>query len=185
MTASADVAVVVLAGGSSRRFGSDKLATPYGATDLLTTVIASLAPVWAVVVVGPPRTVGREVDWVCEEPAGGGPAAALVTGIRSTAAPTVLTVPGDSPRAGRAAARLLTGLAEHERVVAYDDRPNPLWLGLRGAALDRVRAAEPADWVGRPARMLMRWIDPVELTVPPTWLADVDVPTDLSELSDL
>ena len=181
MTPSADVAVVVLAGGSSRRFGSDKLAAPYGSTDLLTTVIASLSPAWDVMVVGPTRPVGREVGWVREDPAGSGPAAALVTGVCSTVAPTVLTVPGDSPRAGRAAARLLTALAEHERVVAYDDRPNPLWLGLRGAALDRVRTTEPADWVGLPARMLMQWIDPVEVTVPPTWLADVDLPTDVSD----
>lgn len=184
------VSIVVLAGGTSSRFGPDKLAARYGADDLLTAVVASLPIDWDVVMVGPPRAVGRTVTWVREDPAGSGPAAALVTGIRATltatatSATTVLTVPGDSPQAGRGSARLLAALASptgHDRVVAADDRPNPLWLGLRGPGLDRVRAADPADWIGRPARALMLWIDPVVVPLSPAWMADVDVPADLPD----
>jgi len=177
------VTAVVLAGGSSRRFGGDKLAASLHGVPLLTSVITSLPPDWSVVVVGPEREVGRTVTFVRENPPGSGPAAALLTGVRATTGDVVLTVPGDSPGAGRVAARLLGALADHDRVVAADDQPNPLWLGLRDTALDRVRAGEPTSWAGASAQALMRWIDPVSVSVPAVWLTDVDVPEDLARIT--
>ena len=61
VTTSGDVTVVVLAGGTSRRFGSDKLAAPLGGSTVLDTVLGSLPPQWPVVVVGPPRDCRRPV----------------------------------------------------------------------------------------------------------------------------
>ncbi len=45
-TSSTDVTVVVLAGGTSRRFGSDKLAAPLHGSTVLETVVGSLPPGW-------------------------------------------------------------------------------------------------------------------------------------------
>ena len=79
-----DVTVVVLAGGTSRRFGSDKLAAPLRGSTVLDTVVASLPPHWPVVVVGPPRDCGRPVAWTREDPPGaarspGSPQASLAS----------------------------------------------------------------------------------------------------------
>ena len=79
--ASSDVTVVVLAGGTSRRFGSDKLAAPLGGSTVLDTVLGSLPPEWPVVVVGPPRECRRPVTWTREDPPGGGPLAGVAAGV--------------------------------------------------------------------------------------------------------
>ncbi len=78
---SGDVTVVVLAGGTSRRFGSDKLAAPLGGSTVLDTVLGSLPPEWPVVVVGPPRECRRPVTWTREDPPGGGPLAGVAAGV--------------------------------------------------------------------------------------------------------
>lgn len=176
------VTAVVLAGGTSSRFGTDKLAATYAGSDLLTAVIGSLDPRWSVVVVGPERPVGRAVRFTRETPPGSGPAAAVLAGLGAldTATRAVITLPGDSPRAGRVAEVLLAALRDHDRVVAVaDGQPNPLWLGLRGAALTRAQALDPMAWVDRSARSLVRELDPTPVSVTDGWLADVDVPEDL------
>lgn len=176
------VTAVVLAGGTSSRFGTDKLAAAYAGSNLLTAVIGSLDPRWSIVVVGPARPVGRDVRFTRETPALSGPAAALLAGLAATDAGTraVITLPGDSPRAGRVADVLLAALADHDLVVAVaDGRENPLWLGLTGTALTRARDLDPVAWVDRSARSLLRQLDPTLVTVPSDWLADVDVPADL------
>jgi molybdenum cofactor guanylyltransferase len=68
--ASSEVTVVVLAGGTSRRFGSDKLAAPLAGTTVLDVLLGSLPAQWPLVVVGSERPVVREVRWVGEDPPG-------------------------------------------------------------------------------------------------------------------
>ena len=59
-----DVTVVVLAGGDSRRFGSDKLAAPLGGVDRARHVVSGRCPPeWPVVVVGA-ATEGRRAGRV-------------------------------------------------------------------------------------------------------------------------
>ena len=99
--------VVVLAGGGSVRFGTDKLAEPLGAPDgptVLDALITSLPPV-DVVVVGPERTSPRPVRWVLEDPPGGGPAAALVAGLRAVEAGQLARNGPRKCRLGRRGAR--------------------------------------------------------------------------------
>ena len=58
-TVAADATVVALAGGESRRFGSDKLAAAVGATTVLDHLLSALPDEWPVVVVGAPRATTR------------------------------------------------------------------------------------------------------------------------------
>ncbi len=72
---------IVLAGGSGRRLGLvDKPALLTGTLTLLEVALAAVAPA-RTVVVGPHRDLPDDVLQAREEPPGGGPAAALVTGL--------------------------------------------------------------------------------------------------------
>jgi len=96
---------VVLAGGTSTRFGGDKLAV------LLDQVLAGLPPQVAVVCVGPARpTVRSPVTWVREDPPLSGPLAAVAAGVAAGDGPVVVVVGGDMPRVGAAVGALLAAL---------------------------------------------------------------------------
>ncbi len=77
---------VVLAGGSARRLGLvDKPALLLGSVSLLDIALRAVAPA-RTVVVGPRRELGADVLQTREDPPGGGPAAALATGVEFLAA---------------------------------------------------------------------------------------------------
>jgi molybdopterin-guanine dinucleotide biosynthesis protein A len=179
-----DVTAVVLAGGTSRRFGSDKLAAPLRGTTVLDHLLGSLPSRWPVVVVGIERPTVRPVTWASEDPPGGGPLAGVEAGLRCVATGLVLVVAGDMPYAGAAAVDLVATLRAQPpdvaAVVAQDDsgHANPLLAAYRAAA---VRQALPRPSVNRPAKLL--------LTLPRMLVAvtgreahDVDTRSDLDSL---
>src|SRR5690606_18457382 len=140
---------VVLAGGASRRFGADKLAAAVDGTTLLDRALSGLAADRTVIVVGPARPVDRTVGFIPDDHPSGGPAAALVTGLRAAvdlAADLIMVLPGDAPAGGAAAELLATRLAEDPAGpgvvgVTADGREQPLQLALRRPAAERVLAA--------------------------------------------
>src|SRR3712207_4114499 len=155
MTATPGRAVaVVLAGGTSRRFGRDKLAASLdgAAGTLLDRVLSTLPDGAEVLVVGPERPTERPVRFVREEPAGGGPAAALVTGLaaaRDEGVDVLAVLPADAPGAGPAAALLRAGPADRPSVTAVvatdaEGHEQPLQLALRPAAARQLVATAPA-----------------------------------------
>jgi molybdenum cofactor guanylyltransferase len=110
------IAAIVLAGGLSRRFGSDKLAAPFAGRPLLDASIAAAAAVSdeVLVVIGPataepPLPDGLPVParFVRDVEEGSGPLAALPAALDATSAPVVLVVAGDTPRLPPGVARLL------------------------------------------------------------------------------
>jgi molybdopterin-guanine dinucleotide biosynthesis protein A len=176
-------AVVVLAGGASRRFGSDKLDV------LLDQVLSGMPGEAAVVCVGPPRAspVRPDVVWTREEPAGAGPLAAVGAGARVV--PTedtdvVVLAGGDMPRVGYAVPALVSGLAssapEVDAAVLVDatGRRQALASAWRRsaltAALERLGSLD-----GVPLHTLLDGAAVVE--VADGWGAahDVDTPADL------
>lgn len=181
----AGVVAVVLAGGASRRYGSDKLAADVAGAPLLDRTVAGLAPDRHVIIVGPERPIGRAVEFVADDHPGGGPAAAMITGLRAalaTAAELITILPGDAPGAGAAAEALLGRLirdpaAEGVLAVDRDGHEQPLQLALRRPAAERlIEAAGPEAGAGASARRLVRplGLARVELAGAETW--DIDTP---------
>ena len=174
---------VVLAGGTSRRFGTDKLAHPVAGRPLLDHTLAGLPADVDVVLVGPVRPTARPVVHVREEPPGGGPTAALVTGLRhalAAGAGLVLVLPGDAPGAGAGSRVLADALraGDQDAVLGVDveGREQPLQLALRPAAARRlVELAGPDGGAGQSARRLVQRLDPPATTCPLPAAATFDV----------
>ena len=180
--------VVVLAGGASRRFGSDKLAADLGGRTLLDATLASVPDDLPVVVVGPERSVRRGATFVVEDPPGGGPAAGLVTGLRAAldgGAELITTLPGDAPDAGGAVALLLGALGSADLAVAVgaDSQVFPLQLACTRTGAARFLAVA-GDGAGLSPRRLLEPLDPVPVEVGPAALRDVDRPEDLDAVRE-
>ncbi|WP_375425585.1 NTP transferase domain-containing protein [uncultured Friedmanniella sp.] len=188
------IAVVVLAGGTSRRFGQDKLAASVEGRSLLDVALGALPETAEVVVVGPVRPTSRPVCFVREDPAGGGPAAALVAGLRqglSGTAQVLAVLPADAPAGGEAAVALLAALAADPAataLVAVDDegREQPLQLVLRRPAVVTLVTAAVDGAAGASARRLLlgslgSQLERVRLS--PRTLFDIDTPAQLAAWS--
>jgi len=163
------VAAVVLAGGASRRFGTDKLAAVVDGLPLLDRAVEALPAEVTLIISGPERPLRRPATFVREDPVGGGPAAALVAGLRRalrTPVDAVLVFPADAPLGGQAALILLQQLRDRPDVGAVvgsdaDGREQPLQLALRPqAAAALVRAAGPTAGSGASARRLLHTLEP-------------------------
>ena len=185
LDSSADVTAVVLAGGSSRRFGSDKLGAALRGSTVLDEALGGLPHHWPVVVVGAERTTRRPVTWTREDPPGGGPLAGVAAGIDLVATHLVVVLAGDMPDGGPVTARLVEALrhapTEVGAVVAVDDEDhaNPLLAAYRARM---VRAVLPDPAHDRPAKTLLT-VPHTGLRVGGTGASDVDTPADLAALS--
>ena len=179
------VSAVVLAGGASHRFPPDKLAQLVEDQPLLDRALASLPEQFVVVVVGSVRQVARPVIFTSEEPPGGGPAAAMIAGVRralAESADVIVVLPADAPLGGQAAGTLLSRLEDGPStlaVVAVDahGREQPLQLALRPAAAEALlTAAGPGGAAGVSARRLLDALRPGLVTqeLAPAELWDID-----------
>ncbi|MEW2525547.1 DUF6457 domain-containing protein [Streptomyces sp. NPDC047071] len=152
---------VVLAGGRAARLGgADKPGVRVGGRALLDRVLTACSGATTTVVVAAPRPTGRPVVWAREEPAGGGPLAALDAGLRHTAAELVVVLSADLPFLRAETVRGLVaavGTADGALLTDPDGRDQPLVAVYRAAALRRelarIAAGSPARaTAGGPAR---------------------------------
>jgi molybdopterin-guanine dinucleotide biosynthesis protein A len=119
---SASYAVVVLAGGTSRRMGGgDKTALDLGAgRSVLDHLVSGFESSVPVVVVGPRHALERSVRWTRESPPGGGPLAGLAAGCAALLADLPAGPPTDQEGPNGAAGAAGTGPATWVVVVAGD-----------------------------------------------------------------
>ncbi|MCS7235980.1 MAG: molybdenum cofactor guanylyltransferase [Armatimonadota bacterium] len=134
---------VVLAGGRSRRMGTDKALLPFAGTTLLGHVVRRIRtccnPVY-VVASDPRRDFGLRVPVVADRWPGHGPVAGIEAGLRACPTPCAAVVACDLPFVQPA---LLAGLADLmegvDAAVPLTDRPHPLCAVYRR---DAAYAAE-------------------------------------------
>ncbi|HEV2873203.1 MAG TPA: NTP transferase domain-containing protein, partial [Actinomycetota bacterium] len=140
------------------------------------------------------RPTVRPVELVREHPPGGGPAAALVTGLRhalAKSAAAIVVLPGDASRAGAGATVLLERLNADpatQAVVAVDDqgRVQPLQLALSAQAAEAlVNLAGPEQAAHASARALLSRLEPpaTRCPLPADYLFDVDTAEALERLA--
>lgn len=185
MVTSTRVAAVVLAGGRSRRFGTDKLAAEVSGRPLLDSALttALAAADAGVVVVGPvERELPPGIVVTREEPAYAGPFAAVSAGLELVDADVVLVLAGDLLDPSAAAPALLAELdaaphADVAVVVDAEGRRQPLLSAFRVPALRGCVAG--VDTTGRAAGELLDGMHVLEVRDPAAWSRDVDTPDDL------
>ncbi len=189
-------AAVLLAGGRGSRLGGvDKPTVTVHGRTLLDLAVAAVAGASQLVVVGPPRVVGRSVIIARENPPGGGPAAALSAGVAALAAaapmpPDALVVVCATDLPG-----LRVGTVE--RLLDAMDTVTPAAFGPVGAVLQDSggreqlligvwRAGELAaacgsrpDWSGVSLRTLLAPLVRLAVRAAGDEALDVDLPADL------
>ncbi len=192
---------IVLAGGRSTRFGTDKLVALIEGRSLLLRAIEAVAAACGEVIVvtaagGPASPVdvrGLPVPlrWAEDRVAGRGPLAGLLAGLEETAASMVIVVGGDMPGLVPAVLALLLdrlGPGVEAAVLADGNALRPLPAALdRAAALAVARALTSnrpglRDLLARlrtevVAEVQWRLVDPAGSS-----LLDVDRPEDLARL---
>lgn len=203
------VTAAVLAGGRSRRFGSDKLAAHLEGRPLLEHAVDAVAALAGevLVVVGRERASAamtglqprrdRQVRIVADREPAGGPAAGLRTALELAREPTLLVVAGDMPRLAPAVLELLVrtlaaadpGIVDAV-VLAYRGRMQPLPAALRvGAgtiAAQAAKASGDTSLAGVFTHLGTRQLEEAAwrpLDPEALTLADVDRPADLERLA--
>lgn len=193
---------IVLAGGRSTRFGSDKLAATLGERTLLERSCAAVAAIASevVVVLAPdddralPSIAGRTIRVAHDARPGEGPLAGLLAGLEVAAEPLAIVVGGDMPTLDAAVLAILARAIAADQasvdavVLAQRGETRPLPMAIRtgsatvaarrllGDGERRLRALPEAI----PSRQIdeadWRPLDPDART-----LLDVDLPEDLAD----
>ena len=182
---------VVLAGGTAARMdGVDKASIELDGVTLLERVLAATMSALEVVVVGAEVPTSRPVTFTREEPAGGGPAAALLAGLdRFLHAPDLVAVLAvDMPRVGAGTVARLTWAVEADPdvdgavLVDARGRRQTLAAVYRRASLLASAPPAPEDRHGLPVRRLVGALRLAEVPAVGQEAHDVDTWEDLRDL---
>ncbi|MCX6471425.1 MAG: molybdenum cofactor guanylyltransferase [Corynebacteriales bacterium] len=192
-----DVAGVVLAGGASRRMGSDKAGLDWEGQPMLARIVAEVgtrcSPVSVVAAASSPayKTLkgsgGPEAHWVTDEQAGAGPLGALAAGLADAAAAgceIAFVCATDMPLIEVAIVdELLLGLREgDDAAIAVDSqRVHPFAGVYRTACAGRIR-----DLAATGERRMLAALDAIAANrvavSDVAWLTNVNAPEDLHRL---
>lgn len=167
---------IVLAGGRARRLGgAAKPQLTVGGRSLLDAVVAAVVDAGRTVVVGPEQPVARPVLWRREEPAGGGPVAAIAAGLPATSAAVVVVLAADLPQIAPAVPHLLAALPAAGVAVLsdVDGRANYLAAAWRRESLQQALAAV-GRLDGAPMRVLVGAVPVVAVPDAGGWGRDCD-----------
>ena len=189
---------VVLAGGASRRFGSDKLSASVAGSTPLARAIAALAELCTEVVIvlapGDDRAIpaaGVPVRAVHDPERHGGPLVGLLAGLEAALEPIVLLAGGDMPTMSGAVLRALVNAlitapdAEGALLVRRsDDQPLPAALrnGAATQAARRLIAEDERSLRALLGRLRLRRLPEADwraLDPDAETLRDIDRPSDL------
>jgi molybdopterin-guanine dinucleotide biosynthesis protein A len=196
---SRSVSGIVLAGGRSSRFGSDKLAARYGDSTLLDRAVAAAGAVASEVIVvlapgddRPLPATNVPVERALDPESFGGPLVGLLAGLEAAREPVAIVVGGDMPTLAPDVLRMIIGLllasegARDAVVLVQRGEMRPLPCAVRNGAATQVAR----HLLGEGERSLLALIRslPALLVAEGDWrpldpmaatLLDVDVPGDL------
>ena len=191
-----DLAAVVLAGGRSRRMGTDKATVAFCGRRMIDVVVERLRALTDDVVVCARQRNALEpilVPVVEDDEAYAGPLPALVAGIRASGAPRVVAVACDMPFLN---APLLAALASRLRddidavVPITAEGPQPLHAAYGDCAVEPLLAALAAgerSLRGALGRLRVRWVEEQEWRVlDPSGRSfrNVNTPAELAEATE-
>ena len=182
---------MILTGGSSTRFGTDKSQAMFGGNSLIDTLLTTLPVDIEVVIVGPEiKGQSRNVKFVQEEPRGGGPVAAIHAGLSLIATEFVAIIATDMPFAGQIIEVLTLHFPEKEDATIPLDS-----MGVRQTLCAVYRADALREAIGKfatPQHQSLKKITNLllvrELTLDPALariLIDIDTPSDLQRARNL
>jgi molybdopterin-guanine dinucleotide biosynthesis protein A len=192
-----DVTAIVLAGGRSTRFGSDKLAADVDGSTVLDRAIDAVAVVASdVLVVGAAHEIANARVIADPEPFGG-PLQALAGALAETTTSTAIVVAGDMPSLVPEVLGLLVGALGAETSVdaavltdprdAARRQPVPLAIRVEPARTAAAAALDAGDrsLVRHLGRLTVEEV-PVERWLPldpeARTLVDIDLPADIDRL---
>jgi molybdopterin-guanine dinucleotide biosynthesis protein A len=183
--------VIVLTGGASTRMGRDKATLQVGGVTLLERTMSGVPTDVAVVIGGPEVSLARSgVQFVSEDPPGGGPVAGVAAALDRVDTPIVVVLATDLPMVGSVPQQLALALADSgdvDGVLAADatGHPQQLCAAYRTDALRRAIAAggqtSGASMRSVVARLRVRtWTPAASDGRDP--VRDIDTPEDLAQL---
>jgi len=182
---SATWTAIILAGGTSRRFGSDKSRAKLSEYSLLDDILLGLPAEMAVIVVGPelPSSV-RAVQMTREQPINGGPVAGISAGLVLVQTDLVGVIATDMPFAAPVLSQLVDQLPnEADGIVPVDTEgfQQPLCAVYRVDALQQA-LIQLGTSHGKSMRSLMVLLNVHEMFMGGEYqnaLMDIDTPADL------
>ena len=180
------VSVIILSGGTSRRFGTDKSQAILRGQSLIQILISNIASEIPIVIVGEdPHISARTYQVTREEPVLGGPVAAIAAGLALVTTDLVAICATDMPYAPtlfRKLSAILTDELDCVMPVDVHGFRQPLAAVYRASSLLRALSA----WAGTEGESMKNLISTMkiaEVQVPPHALIDIDTPEDLAQLT--
>ena len=139
---SKSTSIIVLSGGTSARFGSDKSRALIDGQTLIARILTSIPTEFEIIVVGPdPVVQGARYVCVQEYPLGGGPVAGFKAGLDICTSEIIALTATDMPFAIGQIINLLDSMTSHYDAVMYVD---PAGFKQPLAAVYRVDAVKKA-----------------------------------------
>ena len=184
-----DCTAIIMAGGDSRRMGTDKANLTLGDQTLLQTVTATMQQLFPQVVVSvrQPRA-GIDLPQVCDEQPDGGPLAGLVASLGQITTPWAFMVACDMPFVVPEVVELLAKYRmQHQAVVpVVHGHPQPLAAFYAASCLKPLRASLAARQKGLRGvlqQLDVRYVDEAEMLAADPQLRsffDLDTPQDVA-----
>lgn len=184
-----DCTAIVMAGGDSRRMGTDKASLLLDGQTLLQSVIATMQQLFPQVIVSvrQPRA-GIDLPQVCDDESNGGPLAGLTACLAQINTPWAFMVACDMPFVVPEVVELLAGYRlQHQAVVpVVHGHPQPLAAFYAASCLAPLRAslaAQQKSLRGVLQQLDVRYVDQAEMLAADPHLRsffDLDTPQDVA-----
>jgi molybdopterin-guanine dinucleotide biosynthesis protein A len=184
---SKSASVIVLSGGTSRRFGSDKSQAKIAGKSLIAIILGSIPSEFKVVIVGEdPKIENSQYQCVLEEPIGGGPLAGFKAGLDASESELVALIATDMPFASGLVLNLINSIRANDDAVMYVDAKGfkqPLAAVYRSASVKRA-LADMGQLDGKSVRELISHLMVHEIEMSheiAQALMDIDTAADLEQ----